>query len=82
MGANLEEILCGHFERKVGADNCVSFEGRKLQIPAQRHRCHLLKAQVRVHRYIDDTLAVFHDPRRLARYSAQGKLLEELKRAA
>ena len=82
VGANLDEILCEHFERKVGPDNCVSFEAMKLQIPAQRHRCHFVKAQVKVHRYIDDTLAVFHGPRCLARYRADGQLIEEFKRAA
>ena len=82
VGAHLDEILCEHFERKVGSDNCVSFDATKLQIPAQRHRCHFVKTQVKVHRYIDDTLAVFHGPRCLARYSAEGTLIEELKRAA
>ena len=82
VGSNLEEILCEHFERKVGPDNCVSFDAMKLQIPAQRHRCHFVKLQVRVHRYLDDTLAIFHGPRCLARYSSAGQLIEELKRAA
>ena len=82
VGSNLEEILCEHFERKVGPDNCVSFDAMKLQIPAQRHRCHFVKLQVRVHRYLDDTLAIFHGPRCLARYSSVGQLIEELKRAA
>lgn len=81
-GTNLKEILCEHFERRVGGDNCVSFEGTKLQIPAQRHRCHFVKAQVRVHRYLDDTLAVFHGPRCLARYRADGQIIEDSQRAA
>ena len=36
-GESLEEILCEHFERIVGNDNCVSFEGRILQIPSDRY---------------------------------------------
>ena len=36
----------------------------------------------RVRRYVDDTLAIFHGPRCLARYSAQGQPIEELERAA
>lgn len=72
IGAHLAEILCEHFERRVGNDNCVHFEGRVLQIPADRHRCHYVKAKVRVHHYPDQTLAVFHGPRCLARYDAQG----------
>jgi transposase len=81
-GTDLQEILCEHFERVVGHDNCVTFLNLKLQIPQHRHRCHFVKAKVRVRRYIDDTLAIFHGPRCLARYSAQGQPIEELERAA
>ena len=69
---NLDDILFEHHERQVGGDNCVPFEGRKLQIPPDRHRCHYVKATVKVHRYLDDTLAVFHGPRKLACYDADG----------
>ncbi len=69
---NLDDILCEQHERVVGRDNCVSFEGLKLQIPSDRHRCHYIKATVRVHRYPDDTLAVFHGPRKLACYGPDG----------
>lgn len=82
LGVDLSEILCEHFERQVGNDNCISFQAIKLQIPAQRHRCHFVKAKVGVRRYLDRTLAIFHGPRCLARYSPEGRLIEELKRAA
>jgi transposase len=82
LGVNLQEILCEHFERQVWADNCVSFQNLKLQIPKQRHRCHFVKVKVRVHRHLDDTLAIYHGPRCLARYTPQGQLIEELECAA
>ena len=66
IGSGLADILCEHHERTVNRDNCVRFEGRRLQIPAQAHRCHFIKARVRVHRYPDGHLAVFHGPRKLA----------------
>lgn len=72
LGIHLDDILCEQFERTVGKDNCVRFEGLVLQIPSDRHRCHYVKAKVRVHRYPDGTLAVFHGPRRLAEYDANG----------
>jgi transposase len=72
---NLDDILCEQHDRGVGRDNCVSFDGKKLQIPADRHRCHYIKATVRVHRYLDDTLAVFYGPRKLASYDADGILI-------
>ena len=35
IGPGLADVLCEHHERTVGRDNCLSFEGKRLQIPAQ-----------------------------------------------
>jgi hypothetical protein len=78
----LPDILCEHHERKVDNDNCVSFEGMSLQIPADEYRHHYVRTAVRVHRYVDGTLAVFHGPRKLAIYDAQGKHAKEVQRLA
>lgn len=78
---NLDDILCEQHERVVGRDNCVRFEGLKLQIPPDRHRCHYIKATVRVHRYPDDTLAIFHGPRKLASYGPDGIAIAQKARA-
>ena len=59
-------------ERAVGNDHCVAFERLTLQRPSDRHRYHSVKAKVRVHRYADGTLGVFHGPRRLATPDAKG----------
>ena len=75
IGPGLADILCEHHERTVGNDNCVSFERLKLQIPADGTRPHYVKRRVRVHRYVDGTLAVFYGPRCLGRYDAQGALV-------
>ena len=74
IGGPLEDILAERFERTVGHDNCVRFEGRTLQIPADRHRCHYVKTKVAVLRRIDGSLALFHGPRKLADYEADGRL--------
>jgi transposase len=76
LGVKLDEILCEHHDRSVGKDNCVRFEGRVLQIPVDRHRCHYVKATVRVHRYLDGAMALFHGPRLLERYDALGKPID------
>ncbi len=82
-GVRLPDILCTQFERTVGNDNCVSFEGHKLQIPASSVRQHYVKTRVRVHRYVDGTLALFHGPRRLADYDERGRaFVEQTKQAA
>jgi transposase len=74
VGESLDDILCEQDERTVNADNCVNFEGMKLQIPANQYRCHYVRVKVRVHRYLDGALAVFHGPRKLADYTPKGKL--------
>lgn len=79
IGADLDDILCEHYERTVTSDNCVSFGGKTLQIPADRYRCHYVKVKVRVHRYADGSLSIFHGPRKLADYDEQGKLKETKK---
>ena len=72
LSGSLPDILCEHHERTVGNDNCVSFEGLSLQLPADELRHHYVRTRVRVHRYVDATLAVFHGPRKLAAYDQQG----------
>ena len=78
----LEDILCVQQERTVSNDNTVRYNGRTLQIPADRHRHHYVKAHVRVHEYPDGHLAVFHGPRALARYRADGSPMETTKQQA
>ncbi len=77
FAAGLRDILCIKHERVVGRDNCVRYDGRILQIPEQRHRHHFVKVTVQVHEYPDGTMALFHGPRRLAGYTADGSLIAE-----
>ena len=79
---NPAEILCVQEERVVGNDNTVRYKGLSLQIPADRHRHHYVKARVRVHEYPDRTLAVFHGPRCLARYREDATPIENSDRQA
>jgi hypothetical protein len=72
----LEDILCIQEERVVAGDNTVRYHNRVLQIPADRHRHHYVKARVRVHEYPDGRLAIFHGPRCLARYDAEGEMMD------
>jgi len=76
IGPNLADILCVQETRVVANDNTVRYQGARLQIPQDRHRFHYVKVLVRVHAYPDGTLAVFHGPRCLARYHADGQLIE------
>jgi transposase len=69
----LADVLCVQQHRVVARDNTVSYEGRCLQLSQSPARPHYVKANVRVHEYPDGTLAIFHGPRRLARYTADGE---------
>jgi hypothetical protein len=61
-------------ERQVGHDNCVSYRTLKLQIPESPMRPHFVKARVKIHVYSDGSHAVFHGPRYIGRYDANGAL--------
>jgi hypothetical protein len=83
IGGYLDDILCEQYQRTVSSDNCVRFDGLILQIPADRHRCHYVKAKVRVHRYASGALAVFHGPRGLAYFAPDGRpITDDLQQAA
>lgn len=82
IGGDLKDVLCEQHERVVGNDNCVTFEGIKLQIPKDQTRFHYVKVKVRVHRYLDSKLAIFHGPRCLARYEEKGMLIQPKIQAA
>ena len=57
--------------------NCVTFESLTLQIYANGEHHHYVKTCVRVHRYVDGTLAVFHGPRKLVAYDVDGKCSQD-----
>jgi len=82
IGTELRDILCEQHERTVGNDNCVHFNKRILQLPADQYRFHYVKTRVCVHKYPDGTLGVFHGPRKLANYDAQGRLIGKDKKKA
>lgn len=75
LDAQIDEILCEHYERTVRRDNCIAFEGLTIQIPPDRYRASYFKAVVRVHRYPDRSLTIFHGTRKLAAYHANGTII-------
>ena len=82
VGTHIEDTLCEHQERTVSPDNCVSFDGIILQIPPDQYRCHYVRVRVKVHRYTDGSLAIFHGPRKLADYDEKGNLKTKKKAKA
>ncbi|MER8855955.1 hypothetical protein NKH94_31115 [Mesorhizobium australicum] len=73
----LAQILCVEEERVVARDNTVAFARMRLQLPHSPIRHHFVKATVRIRHYPDGTLAIFHGPRRIARYMPDGATIPE-----
>lgn len=78
----LSETLCVQEERIVARDNTVAYQNLRLQLPPSPARPHYVKARVKVRQYPDGTLALFHGPRLLARYDADGQIVQNRLRAA
>lgn len=78
----LAEILCVEVERVVARDNTVAYDGLRLQLPPSPVRAHYVKAKVKLRHYPDGTYAVFHGPRCLARYDAEGRIEADINKAA
>lgn len=74
IGLDIKNILCIQEDRIVCSDNTVHYQGKKLQIPASDYRHHFVKANVCVHHYADGCYAVFHGPREIGKYQADGEL--------
>ena len=74
--SQLIEALCIEEERIVARDNTVVYGRAHLQLPESPARAHYVKARVKVRDYPDGTLAIFHGPRRLARYTAKGAWID------
>ena len=82
VGRPIADLLCVQEDRVVGADNCISFKRRSLQIPPQRHRQHYVRATVRVHEYPDGSLTIFDGPRCLVRFDPKGRANDGVDQAA
>jgi transposase len=79
VGEDIKDVLCEQYKRTVNNNNCISFKGLTLQIPADQYRCHYVKATVKVNLYDDGNLAILHGPRKLAIYDAKGNLIASKK---
>jgi transposase len=66
--AQWRDLLCIQEERVVAPDNTVAWQRRRLQIPPHPARAHFVRATVRVHEYVDGSIAIFHGPRCLIRW--------------
>lgn len=75
--AQWREALTVQEDRVVDNDNTVNYHALSLQIPKTAGRPHFVRTKVRVHQYADSTTAIFHGPRCVARFTSDGRPLEE-----
>lgn len=75
-GTDLAEVLCHQEGRTVGNDNTVVLHRVRLQIPPSPLRAHYVRATVKVRRYQNGSHAIFHGPRCIGRYDANGTSLD------
>ena len=72
----LDDILCEEYRRTVRKDNRVRFKGLLLRLPTDRLMFRMANARVTVRRHLDGTLSISSGVRRLARYHADGTLID------
>ena len=64
-GLSLKEVFCLKVERVVAGDNTISYQGKIFQILPNEYRLSYCKAQVEVHEYLDGSLNIFYQGKRL-----------------
>jgi transposase len=74
---NLDEILCIQDKRTVNKDNTVSYKNKRLQISKNKYRFSYAKVKVNIHEYQDGSVAIFHGPRLIGRFSSNGESFME-----
>lgn len=82
LGVDIDNMSCRQVERQVTRDSCISYQGLTLHLPEGPHCRHMARKTVRVHEYPDASMAIYHGPRCLAQYTANGTQKKLTKKAA
>jgi hypothetical protein len=64
-GLVLKDVFCLKEERVVAGDNTISYNGKIFQILPNEYRISFYKAMVEVHEYLDGSLNIFYQRKRL-----------------
>jgi transposase len=64
-GLSLKDIFCLKAERVVAGDNTISYNGETFQILPNEYRSSYYKAKVDVHEYLDDSISLFYQDKKL-----------------
>jgi transposase len=77
LDLDLDLLLSVQHERVVGNDNTVAFQSLSLQLTPTATRRHYARCPVLVHEFLDATLGVTYQGRRIARFDRHGRPLPE-----
>lgn len=61
----LKDIFCLKKERVVARDNTISYQGKTFQILPSQYRFSFVKAKVEVHEYLDGSIGIFYQGKKL-----------------
>jgi hypothetical protein len=64
-GLVLKDVFCLKEERVVAGDNTISYNGRAFQILPNEYRISFYKAKVEVHAYLDGSINIFYQGKKL-----------------
>jgi hypothetical protein len=64
-GLSLKDVFCLKEERTVAGDNTISYHGKIFQILPNEYRISFYKVKVEVHEYLDGSISIFYQSRRL-----------------
>jgi transposase len=64
-GLSLKEVFCLKEGRTVAGDNTISYQGKAFQILPNEYRLSYCKAKVEVHEYLDGSINIFYQGKKL-----------------
>jgi transposase len=64
-GLKLKDVFCLKEERTVSGDNTISYNGKAFQILPNEYRSSYCKAKVEVHEYLDGSINIFYQGKKL-----------------
>jgi transposase len=64
-GFSLKDVFCLKEERVIAGDNTISYNGRAFQILPNEYRLSYCKAKVEVHEYLDGSINIFYQGKKL-----------------
>jgi len=63
--SSLKGVFCFKGERVVAGNNTISYNGRAFQILSNGYRSSYCKAKVKVHEYLDGSVNIFYQGKKL-----------------